>query len=73
MKRTVYLALYIVDNLMVGYVETINATIAVVKDIGLILKIIKGLQDYLFFKVRFSSEKRGLGYYSLLGKCFLQC
>ena len=44
-KDIVYRALYVDDNLMVGSIMTIDDAIEALKNKGLVLKIVKGLQD----------------------------
>ena len=58
MKGTAYLALYMDDNLMIGDIAAINDAIEVLKNKGLVLKIMEGLQDYLSCKVKFSDNKK---------------
>ena len=53
-KGIVCVALYIDDNLMVGELEVFDKEIAAFEENGMVLKIMEGLQDYLFCKVRFS-------------------
>ena len=43
----VYIALYVNDNLMIGDNDKIDDTIEALKNKGLVLKIVEGLQDYL--------------------------
>ena len=57
-KGIVYVALYVDNNLMVGDVEAIDEGIAALKENGLVLKIVEGLQDYLSCGVRFSINKK---------------
>ena len=57
-KGIVYIALYIDDNLMIGNMATIDNTIEALKNKGLVLKIVEGLQDYLFCKTKFSDDKK---------------
>ena len=46
-KGTVYVAMYVDETLMLGNVDAINDAIAALKEIGQVLKIVEGLQDYL--------------------------
>ena len=46
-KGTVYIALNIDYNLMIGYIAAINDAIEAMKNNGLMLKMVAGLQDYL--------------------------
>ena len=50
-KCIVYIALYSDDKLMIGDVATIHDTIEVLKNKGLVLKILEGLQGYLSYKI----------------------
>ena len=43
---------------MIGEFVAIDDTISASKSNGLVFKIMKGLQDYLSFKINFSEEKR---------------
>ena len=43
---------------MIGDVTAINGTITALKENRLLLKIVKGLQDYLSCKVKFSRDKK---------------
>ena len=56
-KGIAYVTLYIDDNLMIGYMATIDNTIEALKNKGLVLKI-EGLQDYLSCKIKFSQGKK---------------
>ena len=56
-----YVALCIDDNLMVGNVKAIDDIITVLKENGLVLKIMEGLQDYYSCKIIFNGQKEGLG------------
>ena len=58
MKGVVYVALYVVDNLMVGNIATIDDTIEALKSKGLVLKIVEGLQDYLSYEIKISDDKK---------------
>ena len=60
-KGIVYIALYVDNNLMIGVIEAIDEAITVLKENGLELKVVEGLQDYLSCDVKFSMEKRGHG------------
>ena len=56
-KGIVYVALYVDDNLMVSNINAIDATVTTLKQNGLVLKIMEGLQNCLFCKIRFSTDK----------------
>ena len=58
MKGIVYVALYVNDNLMTGDITTINDAIEVLKNKGLVLKIVEELQDYFSRKIKFSDDKK---------------
>ena len=58
MKGTVYVALYVNDNLMVGNIATVDNAIEALASKGLILKIAEGLQDYLSCEIKFSGDKK---------------
>ena len=58
MKSIVYVAFYIDDNLMVGDIATNDDAIEAIKNKGLVLKIVEGLQDYLSCKIQFSDNKK---------------
>ena len=53
-----HVALYVDDHLLIGDAEAINEAIKALKENSLVLKIVEGLQDYLFCKVTFSTDKR---------------
>ena len=57
-KGIVYMALHIDDNLMIGNIATINDAITVLKNKGLVLKIMEELQDYLSCKIKISDDKK---------------
>ena len=59
-KGRVYIALYVNDDLMIGNMATIDNDIEALKNKGLMLKIMKGLQDYLSCKIQSPMTKRGL-------------
>ena len=52
------MTLYIDYNLMVGNIAMIDDTIKALKNKGLVLKIVEGLQDYLSCKIKFSNDKK---------------
>ena len=54
-KGVVYIALYVDDNLMVGNTRVIYEEI---EANGFVIKVVEGLQDYLFCKVKFSLDKK---------------
>ena len=43
---------------MVGNVEAIDAAISAIKNNGMVLKVMEGLQDYWSFKIKFSEDKK---------------
>ena len=55
---SIYIALYVDDNLMVGCLEAIDEAIAAIKENGLVIKVLEVLQDYLPCKVRFSLDEK---------------
>ena len=57
-KCIVYVALYIDDILMVSKVEAIDNATSTLKNNGLSLKVMEGLQDYLSCKIKFSKDKK---------------
>ena len=54
-KGVVHVALHVDDNFRNP--EAIDEVIAALKENGLVLKLLEGLQDYLSYKVRLSSNK----------------
>ena len=56
-KGKIYVALYVDDNLMIVNVEAINKVITALKENGLVIKIMEGLQGYLSCKMIFSNNK----------------
>ena len=60
-KGIVYVAMYVDNNLMNGNMATIDDAIKALKNKGLVLKVVEGLQDYLSCKIKFSEGKRGPG------------
>ena len=60
-KGIVYVALYVDNNLMVGDIFTIDNPIEVLKNKGLVLKIVEGLQDNLSAKLKFLVIRSELG------------
>ena len=56
-KGKVYVALYINDNLIIRNVATIDNMIETLKNKGLVLKIVEGLQDYFSCEIKFSDDK----------------
>ena len=58
MKGIVYIALYVDDNLMIGDKATIDDAIMALKNQGLVLKVVEGLQDYLTCEIKFSEKKK---------------
>ena len=50
-KGIVYVSLHVSNNLMVGNIEAI-------KEIGLVFMVVEGLQDYLYYEIKFSPNKR---------------
>ena len=57
-KGIVYIALYVDDNLMIGDIATIDDAIEALKNKGLVLKIVEGLQVYFSYKIKFSNDKK---------------
>ena len=53
-KDTVFVALYLDDNLIVDNIKPIDNAIANLKNNELLLKIMEGLQDYLSQEIKFS-------------------
>ena len=58
MKGIVYIAFYVINNLMVGNIATIDTAIESLKSKGLLLKIMERLQDDLSYKIKFSDHKK---------------
>ena len=58
MKGIVYVALYVDNNLMVDSIAAINGAFDALKNKGLVLKIMEGLQDYLSCDIKFSNNKK---------------
>ena len=54
----VFIAIYVDDNLLVGYPDAIEDAIQQMKKHGLILKIEDDLKDYLSCKIQFSKDKK---------------
>ena len=57
-KGIVHVDLYIDDNLMIGDIAAIDGAIEALKNKGLVLKIMEGLQDYLSCKIKFFEDKK---------------
>ena len=57
-KGIVYVAFYLDDNLMIGNSATIDEAILALKNKGLVLKIMEGLQDYLSCKIKISNDRK---------------
>ena len=57
-KGITYVALYLDKNLMIEDVAVIDSAITALKENKLVLKIVEGLQDYLFHGVKFSMDKK---------------
>ena len=55
-KGIVYVALYVGNNLMVGDIAAIDKAIEALKNKGLVLKVVEGL-DYLSYEIKFSNDK----------------
>ena len=53
-----YVAWYIDDNLIVGDIEAIDGAISAIKNNKLVLKVVKGLEDYLSQDIKFSKNKK---------------
>ena len=58
MKDIVNVALYVDNNLMIGDKTAIDDAILALKNKGLVLKVVEGLQDYLSCKIKFSEKKK---------------
>ena len=58
LKGIVYIALYVDDNLMVSNVKAKDDTTSALKNSGLVLKVVKGLQDYFSCKIKFSKDMK---------------
>ena len=57
-KGIEYIDLYIDNNLMLGYDESMDNVISALKNDRLVLKVMEGLQDYLSCKIKFSEGKK---------------
>ena len=57
-KGVIYIDLYVDDIVMVGDAEVIDNIITALKSNGLVLKVMKGLQDYLSCQIKFSEDKK---------------
>ena len=57
-KGIVYVALYVDDNLMIGNNATIDDAILALKNKGLVLKIMEGLQNCLSCKIKISVDRK---------------
>ena len=57
-KGIVHVDLYVNDNLMIGNMAAIDDAIEALKNKGLVLKIVEGLQDYLSCKIKLSEDKK---------------
>ena len=57
-KGIVYVALYVDDNSMVGDIAIINDAIEALKNKVLVLKMVEGLQDYLYCKIKIYNNKK---------------
>ena len=57
-KGIVNVALYLGDNPMIGDIEATGQVITTLEEIGLVLKVMEGLQDYLSCKVKFSKDEK---------------
>ena len=55
-KGIVYVVLYIDNNLMIGNNAMIDDAISALKNKGLVLKIMEGLQDYLSCEIKISDD-----------------
>ena len=58
MKAIVYVALYVDNNLMIGDKAAIDDAIMALKNKGLVLKVVEGLQYYLYCEIKFSENKK---------------
>ena len=52
-----YIAFY-VYNLIIGDVGAIDKAITALKENGFVLKVVEGLQDHLFWEVKFLKNKK---------------
>ena len=57
-KGIVYIALYVDDNLMVANKAAMDDAILALKNKGLVLKVVEGLQDYLSFEIKISDDTK---------------
>ena len=57
-KGIVYIALYVDDNLMGANKAAIDDAILALKNKGLVLKVVEGLQDYLSFEIKISDDTK---------------
>ena len=64
----VFTAKHVYDNVMIDNIKAINVAIIALKDYGLVLKFVKGPQDYLSCKIKFSHERQRLDWNSLIPK-----
>ena len=57
-KSIAYVTLHVHDSLMIGVSETIDDAITGFRKNGLVLKMVKGLQEYLSCELKFSADKK---------------
>ena len=58
LKGIVYIACYVGSNLMLGNFKVTDNALSALKNNGLVLKVLEGLQDYLSYEIKFSKDKR---------------
>ena len=58
-KGITFIAFSIDDNQIVGDIKTIDGTITALKENRLVLNIMEGLQNYLSWEIKFSTDKKG--------------
>ena len=58
MNSSVYVALYVDNNLMIGDKAAIDDAIMALENKGLVLKVVEGLQDYLSCEIKISENKK---------------
>ena len=57
-KGIVYIALCIDDNVMISDIVAIDDAIEALKSKGPVLKVVKGLKDYLSYEIKISDDKK---------------
>ena len=53
----VYVAPHVDDNLIIHNIDATDEAITAIKENGLVLKIMEGLQNYLFCEEKFSTDR----------------